>query len=677
MASVRFLYVHGLLAMVMTSTAMRIRPKKGSKVPHSDANSVIETDPEAASTVAEHPASLTCFLGSGFGIQKGCQYVPALQNPPNCNSAGSGEACYTDTPTEVARGYSRDVRTSFEYSSMTESITEAEGGGYGISVSAGFSYMKRSQVSEKATAFFIGSSGRTSTRSLNNPQNLKLTSTAKQLLRANSSMFLQFYSGTFVHTITYGGSFLGSLTLNSKETSDDRDIGAFASFSVNKGVFSASGNTSFKNTLNEKSGRIEQFMSADWRGGQVQQDYSAPEKLGDMFRSWDATWRANPAPLTLATRRWIDVVEVQEVVFGLPPDQMMMFFTESISPIIQKKISVENSAIMKVESSTRQALSWLAAKNDATLRSCLENLRDDIQRKRIGIDALDDSQVLAIQAQFLNSDLSWFESETYESRYTTCVGNADKVCDGYNHNCNTWQVLSRDERVDWCLRNPSCTGSSSAPTSALLSSIASISASRGQDHLGLRDEVNREFPGWEWIVAKVAANGSRRRRHAWAYRGYDIGSVQASDHFIVTGIHCPYAPACDKCQVKEDCVAEAIRGGPSEASVLNAYNNCGGGYSGTRSIIGVRADWWGRAWALKGSGSCVLHGERHGNMYMITVAPGATVLSTRVGKPAAFDSNQTGVDVLVNSEPSDFDVTPVPMDGSEVHATDVGGSSSD
>merc|ERR1711920_962573 len=189
------------------------------------------------------------------------------------------------------------------------------------SVSASFSYMKRSQVSEKAQAFFIGASGRTSTRTLDNPGALKLTSTAKQLLTANASMFLQFYSSTFVHTLTYGGSFLGSVTLHGKETSDDRDINAFASFSVNKGIFSAGGNTSFQNTINEKTGRIEMFMSADWKGGQVEQDYSAPEKLGDMFRSWDSTWRTSPAPLTLLTRRWIDLVEVQEVVFGLPADE--------------------------------------------------------------------------------------------------------------------------------------------------------------------------------------------------------------------------------------------------------------------------------------------------------------------------------------------------------------------
>jgi len=617
---------------------------------------------------------LTCFLGSGFGIQKACQYVPALQQIESCDVAGSGDACYTDTNTEVARGYSRDVRTSYEYSSMTESITEAEGGGYGISVSASFSYMKRSQVSEKATAFFIGASGRTSTRSLNNPQNLKLTSTAKMLLRANSSMFLQFYSATFVHTLTYGGSFLGSVTINSKETSDDRDIGAFASFSVNKGIFSASGNTSFKNTINEKTGKVSVYMSADWKGGQVQQDYGSPEKLGDMFRSWDATWRQSPAPLSLVTRRWIDLVEVQEVVFGLPPDQMMMFFVDSISPIIQKKISVENAAIMKVESSVRQALSWLATASDATLRSCLENLRDDIQRKRIGIDAMDDSQVLAIQAQFQNSDLSWFESGDYETRYTGCVGDADKVCDGRTHFCQTWQVLSRDPRVDWCLRNPSCTGSGSSPSSALLSSIAGIAASRGQDHIGLRDEVKKEFPGWEWMAVKVAASGSRRRRHAWALRGWNVGHATPSDHFLVTGLHCNPAPGCGKCQVKEDCVAEAIRGGPSEASVLNAFNTCGGGYSGTRTIIGVRADWWGRAWSLKSSGSCILHGDRHGNMYVVTVAPGATMVSTMVGKPAASDSNQTDVDVFVNAEPNAFEVTPVAMDGSELQATDVGDS---
>jgi len=135
----------------------------------------------------------------------------------------------------------------------------------------------------------------------------------------------------------------------------------------------------------------------------------------------------NPTKVVQVSRRWIDLVEVQEIAFGLPPDQMMMFFTDSISPIIQKKISVENMDIMKVESSVRQALSWSATASNADMRTCLENLRDDISRKRIGIDALDDSQVLAIQAQFLKSDLSWFESETYRSRYTTCVGNADNI----------------------------------------------------------------------------------------------------------------------------------------------------------------------------------------------------------------------------------------------------------
>merc|ERR1719493_37066 len=122
-----------------------------------------------------------------------------------------------------------------------------------------------------------------------------------------------------------------------------------------------------------------------------------------MFATWDASFRQKPAALTVVTRRWIDLVDVQEVVFGLPPDQMMLFFTDTISPIIQNRISVENAAIMKVESSVRQALSWLATASDATLRTCLENLRDDIQRKRIGIAAMDDAQVLTVQRQFLNS----------------------------------------------------------------------------------------------------------------------------------------------------------------------------------------------------------------------------------------------------------------------------------
>ena len=106
--------------------------------------------------------------------------------------------------------------------------------------------------------------------------------------------------------------------------------------------------------------------------------------------------------------------------------------------------------------------------------------------------------MLTTQAQFLKSDLSWFESETYRSRYTTCVGNADNICAGYTHSCNSWQALQRDERGDWCLRHPSCRGSPTFPSSELLSSVASISQSRGQDHGGLRDEL--KAPSQMWVL---------------------------------------------------------------------------------------------------------------------------------------------------------------------------------
>jgi len=402
----------------------------------------------------------------------------------------------------------------------------------------------------------------------------------------------------------------------------------------------------------------------------VRQDYGTPQKLDAMFKSWDSTWRQNPAPLTLVTRRWIDLVEVQEVAFTLPHDQLMMFFTDSISPIIQKRISVENTEIMKIESSVRQALSWLATKSNANMRSCLDNLRDDISRKRIGIDALDDSQVLTIQAQFLKSDLSWFESETYRSRYTTCVGNADKICDGYRHSCQSWQVLQRDVRVDWCLRKPKCRGSSSSPSNELLNSVASISQSRGQDHSGLRDELTKEFPAWEWIVARIKPDS-----FAWALKGHNVGVSQSSYHMLVTGMHCPTAPGCGKCQEKEHCVAETLRGGVSGQSVESAYNGCGGGYSGTRTIIGYRAKSSSKAWSLYPAGrSCILKGSRHNHHYIFTVAPGAT-RSIKAGKPAAADSNTTGV--FVHVELTDEEVAPMAMDGSEVLPTDVGDSWSD
>jgi len=271
-------------------------------------------------------------------------------------------------------------------------------------------------------AFFIGASGRTQTRTIQRPVAMNLTSAAKALLKQNPREFITRYGLRYIHSITYGGSFLGSVTLNSRETASDRDIQAFASFSVNKGLFSAGGSTEFQNTVAQTNTSVSTFINAQWVGGSdIGQDYRNPETLNNMFTDWDRSWRTNPAPLTIATRRWVDSADIQEVVNTMSAADRELFNSPDISQAIQREISDENAKVSLTDTSVRQALTWGEIQDDQATQSCLNNVRRDITAKLMHIDLLDEPAVLMIQQQYLGGDYSWFEAGRLHDRYMDCV----------------------------------------------------------------------------------------------------------------------------------------------------------------------------------------------------------------------------------------------------------------
>lgn len=372
----------------------------------------------------EHPATSACLLGSGFDLQRGCQYPEAMQPVPKCENANFDQACDQVSNAERVRGYMRDVRSSSDYSSLTRSVTEAEGGGFGVSVSASFAYMKRSQVSEKSLAFFIGANGRTQTRTIQRPVALNLTSAAKDLLKRDPRQFITRHGLRYIHSITYGGSFLGSVTLNSRQTTDDRDVQACASLSVNKGFFSASGSTEFQNTISQQNLNVDVKVDAEWVGGSgIKADFRSPETLNKMFTNWNSAWRANSVPLTVTTRRWTDSADVQSIVNSMPEEDQALFDSPDITFGIRREISEEHAKIALVDTSVRKALAWKEIQGDRATESCLKSLLRKVTAKLMRINLLDDSKVLIIQHDWLTGDYSWFEADSMHDGYLDCVKN--------------------------------------------------------------------------------------------------------------------------------------------------------------------------------------------------------------------------------------------------------------
>jgi len=230
----------------------------------------------------------------------------------------------------------------------------------------------------------------------------------------------------YIQSMTYGGSFLGSVTLNSKETADERDIQAFASLSVNKGLFSAKGSTDFQNTLATKGSNVSVFINAQWVGGaDVEQDYRNPETLNNMFKDWDGSWRAHPAPITVVTRRWTDSADVQDVLNSKSPEDREIFNVADITHAISTQISNENAQVTLTASSVRRAQAWREIENDPAVQTCLNDLSRDVTAQLVRIDLLDDLEILTIQLKWLAGDYTWFKADSLNARYVQCVDSVE------------------------------------------------------------------------------------------------------------------------------------------------------------------------------------------------------------------------------------------------------------
>jgi len=249
-----------------------------------------------------------------------------------------------------------------------------------------------------------------------------LTSAARELLLQDPRQFIARYGLRYIHTITYGGSFLGSVTLNSKQTVDDRDIGAMASVSVNKGLFSVKGSTDFQNKISRENLDISTFINAQWVGGtNVTQNYQTPETLNTMFQAWDSSWRANPAPQTIITRRWADSAEVQSIINSMSDADKELFNVPDVTQAMSREITEENAKCALVDSSLRKALTWNELQGDQARLSCLRALSRDVSAQMMRIDLLTDSDVLIIQQQWLSGNYSWFVARSLHDRYLGCV----------------------------------------------------------------------------------------------------------------------------------------------------------------------------------------------------------------------------------------------------------------
>jgi hypothetical protein len=175
---------------------------------------------------------------------------------------GSGTApAFKQTPTKEnsileARKHLAEISTSYDYERAIRATAEAEGKGVGGAASASVSYLQRQVSGQTSLTFLDGVTVRTKRELIDDQSNWELNDTARKLLKANPEKLLKDYGTHFVGGIIYGGSYMGTVTIETRSSTPVEELAA-ALGGTYKGAAEVSGSASFASELKKKEAYYE------------------------------------------------------------------------------------------------------------------------------------------------------------------------------------------------------------------------------------------------------------------------------------------------------------------------------------------------------------------------------------------------------------------------------------
>lgn len=245
-------------------------------------------------------APINCHLGNGYGVDVGCNLASAMLPFLECADDGPLSCWSEGTSAEPSTLYYRMTDSSAKMTSLSNTIFDAEGGGYGANIGIGVKVLKESSVNQKSVGLFTGASVSKFVRTVQNTEYQDISSTTRFYINRAPTRFVQRYGLRFVDSISYGGSFLGSFVMTSKSESSNSALDVFVEMGYASSKFDAALNASFVNARSEASSSVEIKVDVSWRGGDPGEFRTGdPAGLETMFDTWSAS--PNWAPLTLTT----------------------------------------------------------------------------------------------------------------------------------------------------------------------------------------------------------------------------------------------------------------------------------------------------------------------------------------------------------------------------------------
>ena len=250
------------------------------------------------------PYDASCTQGEGFLFSAGdvsCMASP-FQSIDYCKDETNGEPCLRNGPGGTSSMKFMKVDSQSSREQMMSVTAEAEGGGWGVKVSASVSSQQSSKMSSESTSYVLYGQKHLGNLEIANAQNLKLTQQAKDLMAQGFEVFTTTYGTHLVGYISSGATFYGSYTLYSESSCSDDQLSVAASVSGSYGPFSAEASASFDQAVTEASSKtkVEATLRCTGTVECASEPPTSAEKMLEMSKTWHEATDKMGTPLKMA-----------------------------------------------------------------------------------------------------------------------------------------------------------------------------------------------------------------------------------------------------------------------------------------------------------------------------------------------------------------------------------------
>jgi len=187
-------------------------------------------------------------------------------------------------------------------SQLASMAMSAEGGGWGVKVSASAEASRESKMSSQSTSYVLYGHKHLRNLEVANPHLLELTDDAKHLIEQGFDSFTRTYGTHMVGYITSGATYFGSYTLFSTTSSTDAVTKISASVDFAGGMFSASGSASFANQQSSMNTETKVDATVKCTGSTICTSAvpDTPAKMLEMSKTWHDDTELEGKPLKMA-----------------------------------------------------------------------------------------------------------------------------------------------------------------------------------------------------------------------------------------------------------------------------------------------------------------------------------------------------------------------------------------